>query len=132
MNSLDKDLSSAQPPDPLHKALQELAERSANMVEASTIVTNDGLIKAQNFQTEIDPHRFGAICASLFSLAKRAAHDAVRGDLRLVLLEGSLGTMVVVQVGHKAVLAAAAKPKAQIGRILLEVRKTAESVQKYL
>jgi predicted regulator of Ras-like GTPase activity (Roadblock/LC7/MglB family) len=116
----------------LEQALKELNQRSANMIEASTIVSTDGLIKAQVFQAEINPYRFSAMCASLFSLAKRAAHDAARGELRLVLLEGSLGTMIVVQISNEAVLAAVAKPKAQIGRMLLEVRKTAELVQNIL
>jgi predicted regulator of Ras-like GTPase activity (Roadblock/LC7/MglB family) len=116
----------------LEQALKALNQRSSNMIEASTIVSTDGLIKAQVFQADIDPHRFGAMCASLFSLAKRAAHDAARGKLRLILLEGNLGTMIVVQVGTGAILAVAAKPKAQIGRILLEVRKTAELIQESL
>jgi len=119
-------------PNQLEQALHELIKRSANTIEASTIVSNDGLIKAHIFQTEIDPHRFGAICASLFSLAKRAAQDAARGELRLILLEGDTGIMIVVQAGNNAILAAAAKPKTPIGRMLLEVRKTAEFVQQYL
>jgi predicted regulator of Ras-like GTPase activity (Roadblock/LC7/MglB family) len=40
--------------------------------------------------------------------------------------------MIVVQISNEAVLAAVAKPKAQIGRMLLEVRKTAELVQNIL
>lgn len=123
---------SSQISNQLEQALHELIKRSANTVEASTIVSNDGLIKAQVFQTQIDPHRFGAICASLFSLAKRAAQDAARGELRLILLEGDSGTMIVVQAGDNAILAAAAKPNTPIGRMLLEVRKTAQSIQKYL
>jgi predicted regulator of Ras-like GTPase activity (Roadblock/LC7/MglB family) len=133
MNSFtDKNTALFQSSDELEYALKELNQRSGDSIEASTIVSNDGLIKAKLFNAEIDPHRFGAICASLFSLAKRAAHDALRGDLRLVLIDGKLGTMIVVQIGSSAILAVAAKPKAQIGRILLEVRKTAESVKKHI
>jgi predicted regulator of Ras-like GTPase activity (Roadblock/LC7/MglB family) len=133
MNSfIDKKMAYFQAPDDLEHALKELNQRSGDMIEASTIVSNDGLIKAKAFQADIDPHRFGAICASLFSLAKRAAHDSLRGNLRLILIEGDLGTMIVIQLGSKAILAVASKPKAPIGRVLLEVRKTAESVQKYL
>jgi predicted regulator of Ras-like GTPase activity (Roadblock/LC7/MglB family) len=129
---VDKNTILLQSSHELKRALKELRQRSDDMIEASTIISNDGLIKAQLFQIDIDPHRIGAICASLFSLAKRATADAARGELRLVLLEGSEGTMIVVQVGNKAVLAAIAKPKAQIGRMLLEVRQTAEAVKKYV
>ncbi|MCK5895728.1 MAG: roadblock/LC7 domain-containing protein [Cocleimonas sp.] len=129
---VDRHMALFQSSHELQYALKELRQRSDNMIEASTIISNDGLIKAQLFQIDIDPHRIGAICASLFSLAKRAAADAARGELKLVLLEGSEGTVIVVQAGNEAVLAAIAKPKAQIGRMLLEVRQTAELVKKYI
>lgn len=116
--------------DILKKALEELNQRS-KMIAASAIISSDGLIKAE-LLGDIEPNRFGAMCASLLSLAKRVAHNAVCGELKLVLLEGTLGTMIVIQIGQKGVLAIAAKPEAQIGRLFIEIRETAEKIAPHL
>ncbi len=108
--------------------LKDLIYRS-DKIEALAVVTNDGLIKASLLGDDINPHRFGAMCSSLLSLSKRAAIDASRGDFKLLLIEGTRGTMIVIQIGGKGVLALSAKPQAQLGMIFIEARKTAEKLE---
>jgi predicted regulator of Ras-like GTPase activity (Roadblock/LC7/MglB family) len=101
-------------------------------IEASAVISTDGLIKAELLGDDIDPDRFGAMCASLLSLAKQAAEDTARGELKLVLIEGKAGSMLVVQIGQKGVLALAAKPKARLGLIFIEARKVAKHLAEVL
>lgn len=115
----------------LKNILIQLGQRSDDTIKASAVVSCDGLVKAQ-LLGEIEPNRFSAMCASLLSLAKRATNDAVCGELKLTLLEGTLGTMIVIQIGTKAVLAVIAKPNAKLGRLFIEVRKTAETLEEHL
>lgn len=115
----------------LKQALEELSQRS-KMINAAAIISNDGLIKAELLDTDIEPNRFGAMCASLLSLAKRVTHETTCGELKLVLLEGTLGTMIIVQIAHKGVLAVVAKSEAQIGRLFIEVRETAQTIAPHL
>jgi predicted regulator of Ras-like GTPase activity (Roadblock/LC7/MglB family) len=69
------------------------------------------------------------MCASLLALARRAAQEIQRGNLRLVLVEGEQGVMLLVQAGPDAILAVAAKPSKNLGMIFLEARKVAQKLQ---
>lgn len=100
----------------------------SDSIEASAVISGDGLVKASMLGDDIDPDRFGAMCATLLALAKRAATETARGDLKLVLIEGTQGTMLIVQIGEKGVLAIAAKAKSNLGMIFLEARKTAAEI----
>lgn len=111
----------------LRKILKELSNQS-DQIEASAIISTDGLIKAELLGGNIDHDRFGAMCASLLSLSRRAAYDSACGDLKLVLIEGTEGSMLVIQIAQKGVLAMATKPKAKLGMIFIEARKTAEKI----
>ena len=104
----------------------------SNDIEASAVTSSDGLIKASMLGDKIDPDRFGAMCATLLALSKRAANETARGELKLLLIEGTNGTMLIVQIGDKGVLALAARPKANLGMIFLEARKTAASISEVM
>jgi len=97
-------------------------------VEACAVISTDGITKAAVLGDGIDERRFGAMCASLLGLAKRAAIETKRGELRLVLIQGDNGVMLVVQIGSKGVLAVAAGPKTSLGRVFHEARRTADEI----
>jgi predicted regulator of Ras-like GTPase activity (Roadblock/LC7/MglB family) len=97
-------------------------------VEASAVMSADGLIIASVLGEGVDADRFGAMCASLLALADRAAQEIQRGRLKQVLIEGDCGTMLLVHAGADAVLAVAARPTLTLGTVFLEARKAAEKV----
>ena len=97
-------------------------------IEASAVISSDGLVMAAVLSTETDQDRFGAMCASLLALADRAAQEIGRGQLKQVLVEGEQGTMLLVHAGPDAVLAVAARPTVNLGMVFLEARKTAQKV----
>lgn len=101
-------------------------------IEASAVVSGDGLVIASVLGDGVDPDRFGAMCASLLALADRAAQEISRGQLKQVLVEGELGTMLLVQAGNDAVLAVASRPTINLGMVFLEARRTAQKVQNTL
>jgi hypothetical protein len=111
----------------LRLVLKEL-NMISNDIEASAVISSDGLVKAAMLGESIDPDRFGAMCATLLALSKRAATETGRGELKLLMIEGTKGTMMVVQIGAKGVLAIAAKPKSKLGMIFLEVKKVSEKI----
>jgi len=115
----------------LRKILKRLHSHS-DQIEASAVISTDGLIKASMLGKDIDQDRFGAMCASLLSLSKRAAFDSACGDLKLVLIEGTSGSMLVIQIDQIAVLALATKPKSKLGIIFIEARKTANTILNFL
>jgi len=115
----------------LKTILKELNMVSSD-IEASAVISSDGLVKTAILGDTIDPGRFGAMCATLLALSKRAAMETARGDLRLVLIEGSNGTMLIVQIGDKGVLALAAKPKSNLGMIFLKAKNTAKLIEEIM
>ena len=100
-------------------------------IEASAIVSHDGLIVASQMSSSIDVDRFGAMCASLLALASKATAEVDCGELRQIILDGSKGPILLTHCGSVAVLAVAALPSAHLGRLIMETRKTATKLGIY-
>ncbi len=111
----------------LRSVLRELNASSTD-IEASACISSDGFTMAAVLGEGVDPDRFGAMCASLLALAHRAAQEIQRGKLKLVLVEGDQGVMLLVQAGPNAILAVAAKPSKNLGMIFLDARKVAQKL----
>jgi hypothetical protein len=52
--------------------------------------------------------------------------------MKQVMVEGSQGLMLLVRASNDAVLAVAAKPTVNLGRVFLEARKSAVKIQEVL
>jgi len=104
--------------------LRSLNGKSPEM-EASAVMSRDGLNVASVLGDGVDPDRLGAMCAALLGLADQTANELARGKLKLVLLHGSEGVLLLVHVGTTHVLALAAKPGINLGMVLMEAKKTA-------
>jgi len=97
-------------------------------IEASAVITSDGLTISAVLDDGVDRDRFGAMCASLLALADRAAQEISRGQLKQVLVEGDHGTMLLVHAGNDTVLAVASRPTKNLGMVFLEARRAALKV----
>lgn len=97
-------------------------------VEACAAVSGDGFIIASVLSDEVDVDRFGAMCASLLALSSRAAAEIQRGELRQIILDGTLGPMLLTRAGELGVLAVATSPKANLGKVMLDTRNTARAL----
>lgn len=109
---------------PILSALNSVSEH----IEASAIMSRDGLSVASVLGQGVDPDRLGAMCAALLGLADTTARELNRGALRQVLIHGTLGYMLITHVGDKAVLAVATKPGTNLGMVFLETKKTAQQI----
>ena len=107
--------------------LRELNGKSSEM-EASAVISRDGLSLAAVLGDGVDPDRLGAMCAALLGLADTTAKELDRGELKQVLLHGSKGVLLLVHIGTTHVLALAAKPKINLGMVLMEARNTAQKL----
>lgn len=100
-------------------------------IEASAVISGDGLVIASVLGPETDPDRYAAMCASLLALAERAALEVARGEMRLVLVDGENGSMLLVRATGNAVLAVAARSKANLGMVFRVARETAQKIQPF-
>ena len=71
--------------DMFQQVLEELKGSSAD-VEASALISTDGLMIASALPAGMDEDRVGAMSAALLSLGDRAASEQARGTLDRVLL----------------------------------------------
>ncbi|OYY73483.1 MAG: hypothetical protein B7Y40_09590 [Gammaproteobacteria bacterium 28-57-27] len=117
--------------DMLTSILSELNGSSAD-IEASAIVSTDGLMMAALLPSSMDEDRVGAMSAALLSLGDRTAKELARGGLEQVLIKGDKGYVLMTYAGDDAVLTVLAKSQAKLGLIFLDVKRAAESVSKVI
>ena len=105
-------------------------QAAAPDIEASAIVSVDGLIMASALQAEVEEDRVSAMSAAMLSLGERISTELGRKGLEQVYIKGSKGSIVLTSVGDEAVLTALARQEAKLGLIFLEMRRAAEDLVK--
>ena len=97
-------------------------------MEASAVVSVDGLIIASALPTDVEEDRVSAMSAAMLSLGDRIASELGRGSLEQVFIRGKNGFVILTAVGDDAVLTALARENAKLGLIFLEMRRAAEDL----
>ena len=117
--------------DMLTSVLTELNGTSAD-IEASGVISTDGLMMAAVLPAAMDEDRVGAMSAAMLSLGDRTAQELTRGTLEQVLIKGDRGYVLMTYAGEEAVLTVLAKPYAKLGLIFLDVKRAAQSISEML
>lgn len=117
--------------DMLTSVLTELNGTSAD-IEASGVISTDGLMMASVLPAGLDEDRVGAMSAAMLSLGDRTAQELNRGGLEQVLIKGDNGYVLMTYAGDEAVLTVMAKSNAKLGLIFLDVKRAAESIAELL
>jgi len=111
----------------LTSQLQDL-QASSTDVEASAIVSVDGLIIASALPATVEEDRVSAMSAAMLSLGERIAGELSRGQLTQVYIKGNHGYILLTAVGEEAVLTVLARKEAKLGLIFLDMRRAAEDL----
>jgi len=99
-------------------------------IEASAVVSVDGLIMASALPGDVEEDRVSAMSAAMLSLGERIAIELGRGSLEQVYIKGKTGFVILTAVGQEAVLTALAREQAKLGLVFLEMRRAAEDLEK--
>ncbi|HUH98140.1 MAG TPA: roadblock/LC7 domain-containing protein [Anaerolineales bacterium] len=105
-------------------------QAAAPDIEASAIVSVDGLIMASALQQGVEEDRVSAMSAAMLSLGERISSELGRAGLEQVYIKGDKGSIVLTSVGTEAVLTALGRQDAKLGLIFLEMRRAAEDIVK--
>src|ERR671938_1991142 len=73
-------------------------------IEASGVVSVDGLIMASALPRDVEEDRVSAMSAAMLSLGERIAIELGRGTLDQVFIRGESGYVLLMSVGTEAVL----------------------------
>jgi predicted regulator of Ras-like GTPase activity (Roadblock/LC7/MglB family) len=97
-------------------------------IEASAIVSVDGLIMASALPATVEEDRVSAMSAAMLSLGERIAGELGRGMLDQVYVKGNDGYVLLMSVGEEAVLTVLARKSAKLGLIFLDMRRVVEDL----
>jgi len=107
----------------LEAVLKDL-EATAGDIEGSAVVRSDGLIVAFAMPRNTDETLVAAMSAALLNIGTRTAKELVRGDLEKVIVSGNRGDVVLMGAGRDSILSATTKTGANLGLVLVEMKKT--------
>lgn len=97
-------------------------------IEASALVSVDGLAIASALPAGVEEDRVAAMSAAMLSLGERIASELGRGSLDEVYVKGERGYVILTAVGEEAVLTVMARSGAKLGLVFLEMRRAAEEL----
>ena len=100
-------------------------QTSTSDVEASAVVSVDGLAIATALPADVEEDRVSAMSAAMLSLGERIAGELERGELDEVYIHGDDGYVLIMSVGADAVLTVLAREEAKLGLVFLEIRRAA-------
>lgn len=107
--------------------LQELQVSSPD-IQASAIVSVDGLIIASALPKNVEEDRVSAMSAAMLSLGERIAMELGRGDLDQVYIKGGEGYVILMAIEDLAVLTALAREDAKLGLIFLDMKRAVDDI----
>ena len=103
-------------------------QMSTTDVEASALVSVDGLIIASALPPGVEEDRVSAMSAAMLSLGDRISTELGRGRLSQVYVKGDQGYVILMSVGEEAVLTVLAHQEAKLGLVFLDMRRTADDL----
>ena len=120
----------------MNKSLTQQLESRLHQLRSSTpeiqgaaIVSADGLSIASVLSPDVKEDRIAAMSAAMVSLGERISAELGRGELEQVYIKGKIGYSLLAAVGSDTVLTVIAQGEAQLGLLLLELRKTVRDLE---
>ncbi len=101
-------------------------------IQASAVVSVDGLIIASALPGSVEEDRVSAMSAAMLSLGERISIELKRGDLDQVYIRGDNGYVMLTSVGQDAVLTVMASVNAKLGLIFLDIKRTADALSELI
>ena len=99
-------------------------------IEASAVVSVDGLPLASSLPSGIEEDRVAAMSAAMQSLGERISSELGRGYLSQVYIKGENGYVIQMSVGEEAVLTVLARRQAKLGLVFLDMRRCVEALER--
>lgn len=113
----------------MHDRLRDLQAGTPD-IEASAVVSVDGLIMASSLPAGVEEDRVSAMSAAMLSLGERISSELGRGLLDQVYVRGDSGFVILMSVGEEAVLTALVHEKAKLGLVFLDMKRAASDLEK--
>jgi predicted regulator of Ras-like GTPase activity (Roadblock/LC7/MglB family) len=117
------------------KRLQDLLrqmESTTPGIEASAVVTAQGLPIVAAMPQAINEAIVAAMTAALVGVAERALTEIPRGDLQQVTIEADNGYIILKGAGPNAILTSLVKKSANLGMVFLVMKRYSKEIASIL
>ncbi len=108
------------------------ALRSTPGLEATAVVSIDGLTITSVLPAGIEEERVAAMTAAILGLGERTVKEMNRGSLEQIYIRGSDGYVMIMAAGGLAVLTAIVKEEAKLGLLFVSLKNTAQQIEAVL
>jgi predicted regulator of Ras-like GTPase activity (Roadblock/LC7/MglB family) len=103
-------------------------DNSSDDIEASILLSIDGLVIAATLPTGINPDNIGAICAGAFLMGHHTSKECACGMLEQVIIKCAKNQIVISCAGTETILAVIIKPHANIERLFPSLKQSIEKI----
>lgn len=117
--------------DQLDAVLNEF-ERNVPHLEATAVVSTDGLVIASRLPKEVEEDRVGAMGAAILSISTRSGSELERGDMERVLIEGTNGYLLIRSIADVAILVCLVDKDVRLGMLFYECKNCVNQLIKIL
>ena len=107
-------------------------ERNVPHVEATAVVSTDGLVIASRLPDQVEEDRIGAMGAAILSISARSGEELARGDMERVLIEGDSGYILIRSIGEDAILVALIEKEVRLGMLFYEAKNCIAQLKEIL
>lgn len=121
-----------------HENIELLVERLKTLnnasygLEASMIVSADGLMIASALPDGMEESRISAMSAAMLSLSESITRELQKGSLEQVYIKGENGYVLLMAIAQKAVLTVFAEDNIKLGLIILIMKQAAADLEPLL
>ncbi len=121
-----------------HENVELLVERlkilnnASYGLEASMIVSADGLTIASALPDGMEESRISAMSAAMLSLSESITRELQKGSLEQVYIKGESGYILLMSVSQKAVLTVFAEENIKLGLTILIMKQAAADLEPLL
>ena len=121
-----------------HENVEQLIERLKTLnnasygLEASMIVSADGLSIASALPDGMEEARISAMSAAMLSLSESITRELQKGSLEQVYIKGENGYVLLMSIAQKAVLTVFAEENIKLGLIILIMKQAAADLEPLL
>lgn len=114
----------------MHEILERLG--SIGGVKASSVISSDGIPMLDIMPSGVDSNTFAAMVASMLGSAETALKSLGSKAFDKVIAESAEVRVIAVKAGDNAILSVMVDPNTNYGLVLLEAKKSADSIAKII
>jgi len=107
-------------------------ERNIPYIQATAVVSTDGLVIASRLPDEVEEDRIGAMGAAILSISSRSGEELDRGDIQRVLIEGNEGYILIRSIGDVAILVVLVEKDVRLGMLFYECKNCIQKLSEIL